>query len=701
MGYPRARRTGVTVSFAGQEISSYVNEGLISFTYKDSIDEDADDLEIRILDLDGRWHKQWLNARRANSTRDTYLPAPAQYETSATNENTDGTNGLAVGDMIDFPGGGVYISSDAPAAAVTRGNSACKLTRIAKGAPHPYHLISEDGGGVYGWVDAAPLGLREPTAGAGGGRYAAAVKKGSRVRFAGGPVWANAAEGGVPTYREASACDVTEVSEDAAHPYRLVSTDGRGVYGWVSADRVDGGVTSAEEANLAMFERVSAAIVTEDAPNGIVKTLDCGYFEIDSVKLTGPRPATLTIKGAGVAYSSALRQTEKTGVWENITLEDLARKKAADAGFGFGYFVSFPVYLRRAEQKNESDAAFLQRLASGYGITVKIFSGVVTLAEQKILEQKESALTVRPDSPFLVDASFSTDLNDTYYRSCKVSYTDPDTGTKYEYTYRPESSKQAEPVLEVTGKKFDSMDEVKRFAEKSLRDKNKKEYSASFTFEGTPEATGGVTLTTEGFGGFDGKWLVYEATHSVSDSGYKTTVSACLALGELTLTDKNVTEKSASSSAGSSAGVSGNKNGMKLAWPTGRKHTVTDFPRYRSSGDRHSGTDIPGSDGDPIYAATSGAVVTVVMGKKNVSDRSTAGTMASYGNYVDIVSDADFNTVMRYAHMMSTSIVKYGDHVEAGQQIGRMGHSGNTTGPHLHYQVTVNGQNVNPKNYLP
>ena len=66
------------------------------------------------------------------------------------------------GDIVHFAGGKVYASSTATAATSTRGASKCKVTATAPGAKHPFHCISEDGKGVYGWVDAAAVGA--PTA---------------------------------------------------------------------------------------------------------------------------------------------------------------------------------------------------------------------------------------------------------------------------------------------------------------------------------------------------------------------------------------------------------------------------------------------------------------------------------------------------------------------------------------------------------
>lgn len=71
---------------------------------------------------------------------------------------------ISEGDTVLFHGGYVYVSSDAKKHSSNRGESECELTIISKlhNATHIYHLISKDGGGVYGWVDASKVSLIEP-----------------------------------------------------------------------------------------------------------------------------------------------------------------------------------------------------------------------------------------------------------------------------------------------------------------------------------------------------------------------------------------------------------------------------------------------------------------------------------------------------------------------------------------------------------
>ena len=94
----------------------------------------------------------------------------------------------------------------------------------------------------------------------------------------------------------------------------------------------------------------------------------------------------------------------------------------------------------------------------------------------------------------------------------------------------------------------------------------------------------------------------------------------------------------------------------------------------------HLGVDIAANHGSPVVAAEAGTVL-------------RAGYQGGYGLRLDINHGG--GVVTRYAHLSSTA-VKVGQKVERGQFIGRAGSTGNTTGPHLHFEVMVNGAHKNP-----
>lgn len=134
-----ARRTEVVVKINGVDISADINRYLLSLTYTDYEADKCDDLQISLDDREGIWITDWLGSGKEESA------APAPAATSS--------GGLKVGDIVDFAGGNHYVSSTATTP--TGGNRTAgkaTLTIIAKGAPHPYHLIGTTSN-VYGWVD--------------------------------------------------------------------------------------------------------------------------------------------------------------------------------------------------------------------------------------------------------------------------------------------------------------------------------------------------------------------------------------------------------------------------------------------------------------------------------------------------------------------------------------------------------------------
>lgn len=119
-----------------------------------------------------------------------------------------------------------------------------------------------------------------------------------------------------------------------------------------------------------------------------------------------------------------------------------------------------------------------------------------------------------------------------------------------------------------------------------------------------------------------------------------------------------------------------------LQWPA--SGPVTSGFGYRW-GRLHAGIDIAPPYGSPIYAAGSGVV-------------SQAGWNGGYGNSVIISHGNSLSTL--YGHQSSV-VVSVGQLVSKGQLIGYVGSTGNSTGPHLHFETRIDGVAQNPRNYLP
>lgn len=122
-------------------------------------------------------------------------------------------------------------------------------------------------------------------------------------------------------------------------------------------------------------------------------------------------------------------------------------------------------------------------------------------------------------------------------------------------------------------------------------------------------------------------------------------------------------------------------------WPTaGRIMSGFGFRLSPLTGEQrmHSGIDISAHVGTPVRATGDGVVV-------------FRGWDGAYGN--TIVLDHGHGYLSKYAHL-SRFQAKYGEFVRRGDIIGAVGTTGITTGPHLHYEVKLNGEPVNPKRFL-
>jgi murein DD-endopeptidase MepM/ murein hydrolase activator NlpD len=122
-------------------------------------------------------------------------------------------------------------------------------------------------------------------------------------------------------------------------------------------------------------------------------------------------------------------------------------------------------------------------------------------------------------------------------------------------------------------------------------------------------------------------------------------------------------------------------------WPA-RGWVTSDFGQrvdpYTADRMMHAGLDIAAEHGKAIYAPSDGMVV-------------FAGPEGGYGNV--IVIDHGYGIKTRFGHLAQIS-VKSGERIKRGQHVGSIGNTGRSTGPHLHYEVRVNGIPQNPRKFI-
>lgn len=129
-------------------------------------------------------------------------------------------------------------------------------------------------------------------------------------------------------------------------------------------------------------------------------------------------------------------------------------------------------------------------------------------------------------------------------------------------------------------------------------------------------------------------------------------------------------------------------SGTPSEWPTLSKRLTSNFG-YRSDpfsgrASFHAGIDIAGRTGDPIYAAGAGKVITTAKD-------------GSHGKYIVVEHPGGLQTW--YLHLSRIG-VSTGDSVKKGQEIGSLGSTGRSTGPHLHFEIVKQGEPVDPMPFL-
>ena len=230
------------------------------------------------------------------------------------------------------------------------------------------------------------------------------------------------------------------------------------------------------------------------------------------------------MKATSLPYAAQLRQTEKSRAWESYRLSGIAKQIADENGVAILFSSAADPEYGRVEQYRESDVAFLSRLCKHAGISLKVSNRILVLFDQASYEQKPAVLTVKRGDGSYLKYDLSTGAADAKYASCRVRYADPATGkviegVAYAEDYKEDAKNNQQ--LEISAK-VTSIAEAQTLAAARLRLHNKFSRTATFTFPGNPAVLAGVTVALEGFGAWDGTYLVSQAQHSVGSSGYTT-----------------------------------------------------------------------------------------------------------------------------------------------------------------------------------
>lgn len=277
---------------------------------------------------------------------------------------------------------------------------------------------------------------------------------------------------------------------------------------------------------------ISLISTSWERTNGEVRSLELGIFEIDEVNLKSA-PNEVTIKAVSVPNATTLRGVEHSRSWEKVDLKKVAQDIADGAKVKLFYDTAETIQLDRVEQSEESDLAFLHKLCSDNGLSVKVFNDSIVIFDTVKYEAQPVKLIFRKkgyvppkkedngkseeESPKLLTEfesySFTTAIREVY-KECKVSHKEGKKKALIEGSFKDPNKKIGKTLIVHTQVK--DVAEAVRVAKKELRKKNEGELKASLSLRGNFDLAAGVTCQVEGFGYFDGKYILTKVGHNIS-----------------------------------------------------------------------------------------------------------------------------------------------------------------------------------------
>ena len=264
---------------------------------------------------------------------------------------------------------------------------------------------------------------------------------------------------------------------------------------------------------------VRAKIIRENwEQDGLTDELDLGLFEIDEIEPSSP-PSSVTVKAISVPESSSLRGEDKNRAWEKTRLSVIAGDIAGGAGLELFYDTEDDPEYDRIEQTEQTDLEFLQKLCTDAGFALKVSDAQVVIFDEAKYEQQEPVDTITKGEARIKNYRGRTTLTGVY-KSCRVDYHDAEHKESIKYEFTPLNPPKTGRVL-VVNERVKSVAEAERLAKKKLRDANKDGTTFSITLVGDTKYLAGLTVNLSGWGAFDGKYIITQATHG-QQSGYET-----------------------------------------------------------------------------------------------------------------------------------------------------------------------------------
>jgi len=273
--------------------------------------------------------------------------------------------------------------------------------------------------------------------------------------------------------------------------------------------------------------KISAGVMCRNWENGKDVSVNFGEFTIDEVTASGP-PDTFSIKAVSAFVDTSIRNEKKSRAYEQFSLRDIVSYVADKHGFALFFDSDINPQIERADQAEESDLAFLQRICTSHGVKLKVTDRKIAVYNAAKYDSNEPVMYIRKAKQAKT-WNFTTKAYD-IYKACSVSYWDAKEKKQKSYTFTPGDAPETGHTLKIN-ERVESPARAQQRAKNELRKKNKEEVSASIDLMGAPGLAAGSNVQLENFGVFDGKYSIENCTHRLAGNGYTTSLSLKKTLG--------------------------------------------------------------------------------------------------------------------------------------------------------------------------
>ncbi|KAA0257217.1 hypothetical protein FHQ18_11675 [Deferribacter autotrophicus] len=249
------------------------------------------------------------------------------------------------------------------------------------------------------------------------------------------------------------------------------------------------------------------------------KLLNCGIFIIDEISYGG-FPDKIDLKGSSFPYESPnLHKTKKRRTFENTTLNSIVSGIAKENSLQPFVKIEPDVDIKRIDQFDETDATFLTRIAEDYGYFIKFAEEKLIFSKFKNLEDEPASFTIKKDE---IVSYMVKDTIHTLYKEAIVEYFDHKEQKLKTYTFHDPNIKWGETLK--INESVDNLVQAQEKAKAALRARNMLSAKVTLELMGDTRLVAGLTVNIEGFGNYDGKYIISSSTHTLDSSGYITSV---------------------------------------------------------------------------------------------------------------------------------------------------------------------------------